>query len=326
MVLIRGGQPVLHTVRHVRPDAGCREDGRSETSATRRDATTVGGRLPARHPAQPCLDGLVHLRLQRTLHPTSVRRVARRRRDFPLPAGREGNDYSRVTRRRRAPTATADARRGCDAARSRPTRRSAPPARAPHSLPPRTRWPATAVASTKLPAAMSTPTHTAARWTRPATRAIAIVATYDGCGRRSVDHSMSANETTAASIPITPGVCPRSGTAMMSVSVAMLSAPSPKTASAKKLMVASTTARTGRNPRGLGSAGVRHGGVRDYLDSVGPASRVRSYSRCASAFSSVLRAPLRATQAPNQMVSSRANTKAAIASGASSCSPTRSSP
>lgn len=70
-----------------------------------------------------------------------------------------------------------------------------------------------------------------------------------------------------------------------------------------------------RNPRGLGSTGVRHRRVRHYLDSVGPASRVRSYSRCASRFSSVLRAPLRATQAPNQMVSSRANTNATIASG-----------
>jgi hypothetical protein len=42
---------------------------------------------------------------------------------------------------------------------------------------------------------------------------------------------------------------------------------------------------------------------------------VRSYSRCASSFSSVTRLPRAATHAPNQIVSSRPSTKATIASG-----------
>src|SRR5690606_21283354 len=51
---------------------------------------------------------------------------------------------------------------------------------------------------------------------------------------------------------------------------------------------------------------------------VGPASSVRSYSYIAASFSSVTRLPRAAAHAPNQIVSSRPKTKAAIASGASS--------
>ena len=61
-------------------------------------------------------------------------------------------------------------------------------------------------------------------------------------------------------------------------------------------------------PRALGTPTAR--------TSCGPASSVRSYSRCASMFSSVTRLPRAAAHAPNQIVSSRPMMNAAIASGA----------
>ena len=213
------GQPVLHAVRHVGAEPGGRQHRRAEAPAARRDASAVGGRLPARQPAQPGIDRLADLRLERPLHGYTVARRGR----FERVRGRRAPPRLRAAIRHSS-TSSSHGHRG----RSARVRTSAMPPHADAAAGERDDEPeprrrdapaATPVAAASSPLATSTPIHDAAdvaevaRTPRPHS---ARPDTTDAARAARATARAANADRWSAWCATTPGTCPSPGASTMS--------------------------------------------------------------------------------------------------------------